>query len=399
MTFLLTRTCLLAILLIAGTGCNSQTKPKDKNMSSLKAGKDYVEFSRVKIMDKEAFTEPAEAYSVLLPDGWSSEGGVMWTGPGQTCAGTNMRFTAASPDNKSTFEVLPQVIWSWNNSPEAVQMTRQFNTSQYCTVGEPLDAAQYLDNVWLPDLHHASVTEKKTNPEVIQAMSADDQKGRTEMMRYGASQVNYRHTAVTARLKWNDGRAGIAQCRVTNVETYIPNTYNGSYNIGYTSFAIRMLFTFPESEREKAEKMMTVIVAGFRTNPDWKKATDDFWKKVREQKQIQHLGTIKMMDERTRQIAASAIRNGNRRLSGMDDQMRSWEAQQSAQDRIHTNFVKAIREVENYRDENGKVELSAGYDHAWSRSDGTHFIMTNSPNVDPSSIFQDQRWKEMKKVD
>src|SRR6186713_441596 len=72
MTFLLTRTCLLAILLIAGTGCNSQTKPKDKNMSSLKAGKDYVEFSRVKIMDKEAFTEPAEAYSVLLPDGWSS---------------------------------------------------------------------------------------------------------------------------------------------------------------------------------------------------------------------------------------------------------------------------------------------------------------------------------------
>jgi len=83
----------------------------------------------------------------------------------------------------------------------------------------------------------------------------------------------------------------------------------------------------------------------------------------------------------------------------MDNQLRNWEAQQSSQDRMHTNFIKTIREVENYRDETGKIELSAGYNHAWSRSDGSSYVLTNSPNFDPSSVFRDQRWKEMKKVD
>ncbi|MCA0348883.1 MAG: hypothetical protein LCH35_06450 [Bacteroidetes bacterium] len=62
-------------------------------------------------------------------------------------------------------------------------------------------------------------------------------------------------------------------------------------------------------------------------------------------------------------------------------------------------FIKTIREVENYSDATGKVELVTGYNHAWSRSDGSSFIMSDNPNFNPSSVFQDQRWKEMKKVE
>ncbi|WP_153799295.1 hypothetical protein [Foetidibacter luteolus] len=398
----------LAALLMATSACNAQPSPAAKNKTTMQqtatgknftAGKDYFEFTRVKIMDNEAFTEPAEAYSILLPQGWLSEGGVFWTAPGNACAGTNVRFSAKSPDGKSSFSIYPAIIWSWSSNPQSVEMSRQFNTSQYCGVGQPVDAVQYLENVWLRELQNPGITDKKNNPEVVQAMSENDEKGRTELMRYGAAQVNYRHTAVTARLKWNDGMAGIALCGVTNTETYIPNVYNGTYDISYTSYATRMLFVFPESETAAAEKIMTVMVAGVRTNPAWKQATNDYWKDVREKKHQQHLGTIRMIDERTQQIAKSAIENGNRRLSDMDNQMRSWEARQSQQDRTHTNFIKAIREVETYRDDNGKVELSAGYDHAWSRSDGTHFIMSNNPNFDPSSVLQDNRWKEMRKVD
>ena len=83
----------------------------------------------------------------------------------------------------------------------------------------------------------------------------------------------------------------------------------------------------------------------------------------------------------------------------MDIELRNWEATQSSQDRMHTNFIKTIREVENYRDETGKYEMVSGYNHAWSRSDGTSFILSNNPNFDPSSVLQDQRCKEMKSVD
>ncbi len=79
--------------------------------------------------------------------------------------------------------------------------------------------------------------------------------------------------------------------------------------------------------------------------------------------------------------------------------MRNWEASQQSQDRMHTNFVKAIREVETYKDVTGTVELSSGYNHAWSRGDGSSFIMTDNPNFNPSSVFQDQQWKEMQKTE
>ena len=63
---------------------------------------------------------------------------------------------------------------------------------------------------------------------------------------------------------------------------------------------------------------------------------------------------------------------------------------------MRTKFIKTIREVENYQDETGKIELASGY--AWSRGDGTSFILSDNPNFDPAFVLKDQNWKEMKKV-
>ncbi len=72
--------------------------------------------------------------------------------------------------------------------------------------------------------------------------------------------------------------------------------------------------------------------------------------------------------------------------------MRNWKASQQSQDRIHTNFIKTIREVENYRDESGKVKLSAGYNYARSRGDGSSYILSDNPNFDPAAVFLDNNW-------
>jgi hypothetical protein len=359
-------------------------------------GKDYFLFNRVKIMDLQAFSEPAEAYSILLPKDWQSEGGVIWTAPGQTCAGTNMNFSAKSRNGEFNFQILPNIIWSYSTDPQVNQLQQ---SSQYCGKGQPIDARQYIDQVWLPELGNATLIEAKNNPDVVKAHSETDDKARAELMRYGAAQVNYRHTALTAKANIGNGKAVILICGVTNAEVYIPNVYNGTMGISYTSSASRMLFTYPENKSEEAEQIASMIIGSIRTNPDWKDATNNYWRAVREQKQIEHLGKIRLMDERTRQIGEQTIAAGNRRLADMDNQLRSWEAKQSSQDRMHTSFIKTIREVEHYRDENGTVELSSGYNHAWSRGDGSSFLLSNSPNFDPSSVLQDQRWKEMRKIE
>ena len=57
-------------------------------------------------MDKTGFTEPQEAYSLLLPRDWNNDGNIIWINPGQSCAGTYRKMKATPADGKYTFEML-----------------------------------------------------------------------------------------------------------------------------------------------------------------------------------------------------------------------------------------------------------------------------------------------------
>jgi hypothetical protein len=390
------------------TSCNSQNKtaPGKSNVSNKAAsakyaeGKDYTEFARVRVLDKTGFNQPVEAFSLLLPKNWKADGSVIWNQPGTACAGNNQSVKAASPDGKYSFEMLPNDMWGYNTDPEM----NQFNQSQavkYCWNGQPMNAEAYYKNVLAPnELGNPQLISIKENPGGIRAMEEGNNKARQELMRYGAAQINFTPSAVYAKVKWGNGQEGIVLCAVNIIETLLPNAYTGGSTTIYTTIASeRVVLKYPASESSRAANLMSVIMSSMRTNTAWKNSVDNFWLSVRQQKQIAHIGKIKMMDEQTRQMGENAIKKGQQNLNAMDANMRNWEASQQSQDRMHTNFVKAIREVETYKDETGRIELNSGYNHAWSRSDGGSFIMTDNPNFDPSSVFQDQQWKEMKKVE
>ncbi len=48
------------------------------NSNQYSEGKDYTIFERVRVTDNTGFTMPVEAYSVLLPKGWTHEGNINW---------------------------------------------------------------------------------------------------------------------------------------------------------------------------------------------------------------------------------------------------------------------------------------------------------------------------------
>jgi hypothetical protein len=166
-----------------------------------------------------------------------------------------------------------------------------------------------------------------------------------------------------------------------------------------TSITKKTVFKYPSGEKEKASAQFAVIMGSIRSNPEYSTAINNFWRQVRQESNRVHWEKIRLMDERTRQIGEQTIAQGNQRLKDMDNQMRSWEAKQSSQDRMHTEFIKTIRGVENFRDETGKYEMVSGYNHAWSRGDGTSFVLSDNPNFDAAFAFKDQAWKPMKKVD
>ena len=135
------------ILLLTTTGCNSQQNAPEKsnaastgktNGRAFREGKDYVVFERIRVLDKAGFDKPAEAFSLLLPKGWSHEGEIMWTAPGNSCAGTNQYFRATSPDGKYSFEIMPAFLWSWSFNAALRQMQQGLPTSKYCTYAQPI---------------------------------------------------------------------------------------------------------------------------------------------------------------------------------------------------------------------------------------------------------------------
>lgn len=390
--------------------CDGQTKSPAGNTKSaaaktanFKEGKDYFLLERVRLMDKTAFTQPAEAYSVLLPKGWTQESAIEWFQPGTSCPGTSRWLKAQSADGKMSFHMYPPVGYNWSPNQQMQQNNQGSSGKQsYCRTGRPMNAEEYLRNIFVAEElgNNPQVISIKPNEDVVKQMMQGTEETRKEMMQYGAAQVNFYPSAINAKVKWTDGAEALIVIGVKVMEGVVPNNYNGtSEKIYTTSINTCYVFKYPAGMQAEAENMFVMIVGSLRTNPAWNDAVNKYWKDFRVQRNIVHLGTIKMIDDRTRAIGNQAIANGQARLNNMDAQMRSWEQTQSSQDRMHNNFIKTIREVENYRDETGKIELSSGYNHAWSRSDGSSFILSNNPSFDPAAASLDNRWKEMKKVD
>ena len=360
----------------------------------------FFQFDRVRIHDTRGFQEPVEAFSILAPAGWQTQGEVIWVAPGQTCAGNNLHIVSTDPSQQYSFEMFPVVTWSYTSNTQLQQFQEMQPVSAHCFYGQPLNAEEYLRQMFAPnELGNPKIISVKPIQEVTNMVQESNQKARMELMRYGASDVQFQPSGVYARVLWNNGKEGLVMLLVNISQVTIPNMYTGGYDVNYTAQALqRVVMKYPAGEEQSAEKMLTVMMSSYRTNPAWKEPVDQFWKAVREKKQQIHIGKLRAMDAQTREIGNRAIAQGNQRLQEMDNQLRNWEASQQQNDRMHSQFIKTIREVEHYRDETGKVELGAGYQHAWSRNNGSSYILTDDPNFNPAPVLQDQQWKEMKKV-
>lgn len=363
---------------------------------------DYFVLERVRIMDNQGFTQPVEALSLLLPQGWSHRGELVWIMPGQPCAGNNMWFTASSPDNAYSLDFLPNIILNWSSNQELMQFNMS-NAGQtpYCGYAQPVGAEQYLRHTFVNELGNPQLVKVEPNNDVVEALRPMIEKSHAELMQYGAADVQSYPSAVNAEVKWDDHNEGfVTLCSVVG-ETLIQNIYTGGFDKSFTTaISKRAVFRYPAKEKEKAKLLFSAIMASIHSNPVHGNAVNQFWLQVRQQSNRLHWDKIKLMDEQTRQMGERAIQQGNQRLKEMDNQMRTWEAKQtSSSDRMHKEFIKAIREVENFQDETGKYEVAAGYDHVWSRGDGSSFVVSDNPNFDAAATFQDQAWKKMKKVD
>lgn len=408
---------LLSILIAScsDSGSNplsAQSTSAAKNSTTYVEGKDYTVLERVRFMDEMGFQQPAEAFSMLIPKGWKHEGGVIWKSL-QECRseiiGSKVRIS--SPDGAIVFQSLQPHGWNAASDQMMMQSMQMNAANGGCAVNGPMSAEDYLRQVLVPnELRGASVVEVKQNTEAERIIAEQTAQFQATARQFGGH-ADVRPSAISARLKWSDGTEGIALISINNVISSTPNAYTGQVDQLSTSTAFeRSYIRFPAARKDEAEQILANLKSSVRTNPSWKKAVDGYFAELGRQMDRDHHIKMAAIEQDTRNMtaahnqrmndisaqgAANTTRH-NERMGNMDASMRSWETQQNSNDRQHTSFVQTIREVETYRDANGTVELSSGYDQAWSHGDGT-YILSNKPGFDPSAAFQDQNWTEMQR--
>jgi hypothetical protein len=349
-------------------------------------GKDYTIWQRVRIKDQNGFSQPVEAYSILLPKGWRIEGQVNWV-INTACAAEAVqnRVTATSPDGAFRLEVFPQRNWQWYDDPmllQNAQAAAQFGNPG-CPLARPYDAGEYLEQVFVPgDLRGAQLVSHQPNEQMVNIMRQEAQRANTL---YQSSGVNLesRPSAQIGRVKWPDSRIGIVLCAVEQTVATMPNLLNGGNYASYQCRAtVKTMLSAPAGREQEAEQILGTIVASVRINPEWQTAV---------QRVFNNIAQVELRETAKR---AAIWRQTQSEISAI--QRRTWEDSQASRDRISEGWSQALRGVETWKEPGGgTIELSGGYNEAWSKGDGT-YILSNDPLFNPSVVFQED-WTRLEK--
>ncbi len=380
---------LACICCIAACTQNNSNKPGSATQSSGKyeEGKDYVILKRFRVEDKQGFNQPVEVSSFLLPENWQVNSSVQWNAASK-CLPEMLQASiqAASPDKEYELIVLPTTQFDWSTDPVYLDaMKRGFNLHS-CYITQPTDAAGYISQGIAPYLK-AQVKSARAIEELQQAMD----KGAAQMTNAARSAGNnaYSHKGSAAEgvLQFADGKEGLAFCTIMQTIVSMPGT-QGNMSENYQCYvAMRIVMKYKSGNEAMARKIMSTFFSSARINPQWGNAVQKFFANVSRNAQDQTWKQIQISHQAQEEIGNNIIR--------------SWEAKNSSPGSSNDNsgeFGQYLRGVENYTDESGnKVELTSGYNHAWSRGDGS-YVMSNNPAFDPNVELQGtQNWGRLNK--
>jgi hypothetical protein len=167
--------------------------------------------------------------------------------------------------------------------------------------------------------------------------------------------------------------------------------------LNYTSVpAVQTVYWFPlqlysvraeKGQLDRQSKLMQVIASSIRVNLQWFNAYQqvlEMWK-ANVMQSIQNAGHL------SRYLAGI-----NQEISAMNRQ--AWNEHQQSQDRINRRFGEYIRGVDTYRNpiSNQPVQLPSGYSQAWANPGG-EYIISDSPSYNPN-IGSTRNWQLMSRV-
>jgi hypothetical protein len=327
---------------------------------------------RAEIMDRQGFEKPMVAFTLLVPAGWRSEGGVQWAGLDGCSPAHVVNWKASAPDGVGAMQVIPGEKWSASTLPP--------QQGDRCLHSDASATRAYLEWWVRRNRPGARVLDYRPLPELLENLKGLQLNNPELGMR---SWVDAGEVLVAYDVAGRPVREAIASVSFF-IHTTMPTLGAGRppevlEGESLSGFAMRM----PAGALDF--KQVTALRQAIHVAPEWN---------ARVVQGINERGRIAMESNR---VIAEQNRRGAAERSAIiartgrevnEIQMGTWQSRNESMDRTQRESIESIRGVETYNDAKygGTVQLSNQYQQAWQLSDGS-YVLTDDVHFDPNRTF------------
>lgn len=320
-----------------------------------------------------------EAFSLLIPEGWSFSGGIDWdlSNPGMPAFAA---FTVSKGSGPEEMEVFPRQPFFWTNN-QMLLATFPVGSKYFGNEVSPVKgASDSLERIIIPRFRKNAkglkITEKKPAPELAAQVKEQN-------MQQG---VNMTTDAASIRIEYSENKKTFEEEIWGAVISWSFSMPTMAGVVTNTNWTIDYVFSF-KAEKGKLDqnsKLFQAMISSFRLNPLWfskYQQLTDYLIKAQIQR-INHIGEISRIISRT-----------SNEISDMN--MRAYNQRQKAYDNMSENFSDYVRGVERYYNpsESRNVELPSGYRSAWANSSG-EYVMSEQEDFNPN-IGSNLNWQRL----
>jgi hypothetical protein len=310
-------------------------------------------------MDNEVLQ--CEAFSMLVPEGWSVSGGIIWrqhaTMPGA------IKLSIRSSDGMYELNLHPSMPYFWKQNPFPFSFMPISEGSEYMgnELRHPVGYLQYLQEYILPKGgFRTKIVSHKKSTEIENALRMENPSvvGMNVSFDGGAARLEYAHNGF---LFEGDITCGI----VINNMMY-----------GQTSWIADKIISTraPKGKLTEANKIFAIMLKSFKFNIRWFNLYHQLVQALSQYvlRNIHDAGEISRFISRTYQDITETVR-------------RSYEAVQASNDRVFSGISESIRGVNSYYDpyKGYSIQIPNGFRYVYANSLG-EYVFSDNPNYNPN---------------
>lgn len=340
----------------------------------------YFHMKAVQVIDQNGFAKPIPAMDLLTPAGWTFEGKVQWGNRGCFPDFAAISFHMQSPDGKIIIEGYPSFSWQFVDNPSVQRYLIAENQQglkvglKPCPVIQPQPAATVLTKIIVPHLRPGKdIAAMETSADLDQFI-----KDRTAEVQGRAGQnVQLHADEARARLKYDADGAPVEEwiSAVSMAETSPSGDGRGGHRIDNKAIMI-MSMRAPAGQLEANERLLAAVRGSIHLEADWERQYLTMVDQLNTAQQQQRAARDEIIHQFQQQEIAA--------IQGVVANQ-----QQGSNQAVHAE-TQYLRGVETYRDPSTgrQLELDNKYGNAWLNSNGTDVILSEDPNLNPSSVQQ-----------